>query len=763
MKKTVFIVMLCVANATLAQLKTSTISGSIFDQGGHHLAGATVFISSLQKGAVTDINGKFIFQDIPDGTYELEVRYIGHTSTEITLNAPLDESLTITLSGEFHVLDEIIVAEEQDLAGLITTNTLTQEQMKQSKGASLAESVDQITGVTMLKTGPAIAKPVIHGLHSNRILILNNGVRQEGQQWGTEHAPEIDPFIANKITVVKGAAAVRYGSDAIAGALLVEPAPLPMLNNLNGEVNLIGSTNGRQGIAAVSLENGVKGIPGLGWRLQSSAKKAGDFNTPRYSLTNTGLEEFNFSGEVGYENEKWGSKLYYSLFSTEIGILRSAHIGNTTDLQAALIRDIPLFIEDFSYDINNPKQEVVHHLIKSESFFRFNDKRKLSLSFSQQQNSRKEFDIRRGGRSGRAALDLNLTTNQIDLVFDDLQSNSLKGTYGISYTDQKNRNIPGTGVRPLIPNFLSTSIGAFIIESLDLNKWEFEAGMRYDYRNLEVFRFNEQDELETPTYDFHNFSVTGSIAYEFSEKFLVNSQLATAFRPPNVSELFSEGLHHGLAAIEEGNPNLETEKAFKWVNTIEYNQDSYGFTTSLYYQRINDFIYLKPLGEPRLTVRGAFPVFQYTQTNARIMGLDAAFFWRIAPWLQYNLNYNMVRANNISEDTYLIFMPPDQVENELKISKEYLGKVKNFYAGISAIYQAEQTRVPGIDFSPPPDANFLLNLNAGIDFNIGSNHAGLNLTLNNALNTTYRSYLNRLRYYADEMGRNLILRLLVKF
>ena len=749
--------MLCIINLVQAQDK-GNLEGFIFDDGKHPLPGATVFIKSLQLGAVSDDNGRFVIKNVPFGNYILEVRYIGHTSLSLTCTVPSAEPLNIDLAGEYHLLNEIVVAGEKEMLGLVTKNTLGAEELKKTKGASLAETVNQITGVNMLQTGPAIAKPVIHGLHSNRVLILNNGVRQEGQQWGTEHAPEIDPFTAGEITVIKGAAAVRYGSDAIAGALLVEPAKLPTENDLKGELNLIGTSNGRQGIASVMLANGSDKLPGLGWRVQASTKKAGDFHAPNYMLTNTGLEEMNFSVETGYKGKNWGSNLYYSLFTSETGILRSAHIGNLTDLQDALRRQTPFYIEDFSYQINNPRQVVAHQLIKSETYYEFTDKSKLTLTLSTQDNNREEYDIRRGDRDDRPALDLSIVTNQADLVFEGLWGNDLKSTYGISFIDQKNRNIPGTGVRPLIPNYLSTSFGIFAIENLKKNQWEFEAGVRYDYKDLEVFKFNDEDELITPDYEFHNFSVTGSAAYNFNENISVSSQLATAFRPPNVNELFSEGLHHGLAAIEEGNPDLETEKAFNWVNTFEYNKQPFGFTTSIYYQRIQDFIYLRPLGEPRLTVRGAFPVFQYTQTNARIMGLDAAFNWDVTSWLAYKLRYSIVRANDITENTALIFMPADRLENELRIEKENFGKLNSLYFGATTVYQAEQTRVPGIDFTTPPDAYFLLNLNAGFDFNMGSNEAGLNLTLNNTFNNAYRSYLNRLRYYADEMGRNLILR-----
>lgn len=116
---------------------------------------------------------------------------------------------------------------------------LSPEELSKTRGRTLGESMKELTGVTTLTTGNSISKPVIHGMHSDRILILNNGIRQEGQQWGSEHAPEIDPFIANKLSVVKGAQSVRYGANAIGGVVLVEPANLPDSSGVNGKLMLL--------------------------------------------------------------------------------------------------------------------------------------------------------------------------------------------------------------------------------------------------------------------------------------------------------------------------------------------------------------------------------------------------------------------------------------------------------------------------------------------------------------------------------------------
>jgi iron complex outermembrane receptor protein len=166
----------------------------------------------------------------------------------------------VTLAANMHadidmvplkgLLAEVTVttARAQQVTGI--RKELSARDLEQTKGFSLAEALSRVTGVAMLQTGATISKPVIHGLHGNRILTINNGVRQEGQQWGNEHAPEIDLFIAGRLTVIKGVDELRYGSDAIGGVILVEPKALRTLPGYNAEFNAGYFTNNRQYIAS---------------------------------------------------------------------------------------------------------------------------------------------------------------------------------------------------------------------------------------------------------------------------------------------------------------------------------------------------------------------------------------------------------------------------------------------------------------------------------------------------------------------------------
>ncbi|MEM7040154.1 MAG: TonB-dependent receptor plug domain-containing protein, partial [Bacteroidota bacterium] len=319
-------------------------------------------------------------------------------------------------------------------------STLTEEELEKLKGKQLGEALREIAGVDALQTGPSIFKPMIHGLHSNRVLVLNNGIRQEGQQWGSEHGPEIDPFIANELTVVKGANGVRYGPDAIAGVVLVEPAPLRDSAGIGGRVDLVGMSNGRMGATSGMLEGNFARLPAFAWRVQGTLKRGGDMHTPDYNLTNTGLREYNFSAAAGWQKERYGVDVFYSQFNTDLGIFAGAHIGNLTDLQLAIERDTPLIANPFSYEIKRPYQHIEHELTKVRSWLETGEAGKLSLTYARQYNLRQEFDTHTLGiapGTNPPQLHYEITSHLAELVWEHEKWKGLKGQVGVMGQTQK--------------------------------------------------------------------------------------------------------------------------------------------------------------------------------------------------------------------------------------------------------------------------------------------------------------------------------------
>ncbi|MGD1842510.1 MAG: TonB-dependent receptor plug domain-containing protein [Thermonemataceae bacterium] len=344
--------------AAQAQGCSYTLHGHIYDTEGLPLPGIYVTIKEADKRSFTNPNGYFEINNLCAGNYLVEYSAIGYEPITKEIQIQGNQHINITLEESLTALSTVEVIGEKKVSALSsqTVSTLEEDDLKQTYGKSLGEALERITGVNTLSTGATIQKPMIHGLHSNRLVILNNGVRLESQRWGAEHAPEMDPFLAKQLSVVKGAAGVQYGAEAIGGVVIANPSTLPLASPWQGEMHLIGMSNGRQGVFSATLEKGSQKIKGLGWRLQGTLKRGGDLQAADYSLTNTAHSEANFSVGVGWQNARWQTEAFYSYFSTTLGILRSAHIGNLDNLESAINRQEPFVTENFSYDINNPKQ-----------------------------------------------------------------------------------------------------------------------------------------------------------------------------------------------------------------------------------------------------------------------------------------------------------------------------------------------------------------------------------------------------------------------
>jgi iron complex outermembrane receptor protein len=744
------------------------VKGAVLDQHTHQpIVGATVMLIGQNNGVFTDENGHYQISNVCPGSYELECRIVGYRTfrQKLDLTDGHEENFDLT-EEEVHLNDVKITADRTDAPAAQPLIILSGSDLEQTRGKTLGESLKSITGVTTLQTGSSISKPVIHGMHSNRILIMNHGVRQEGQQWGSEHAPEIDPFIATKLSVVKGAAGVRYGSDAIGGVILVDPEELPFDQSMSGEVNLVGFSNGQQGVASGTLQGGIKGLAGFGWRAQGTIKRSGNISTPNYYLDNTGLSENNFSVSAGYRKKGFGLDLFYSRFNTSIGIFSGSHIGSVTDLLDVLKNGDPFVKSGFSYDIKRPNQHVTHNLMKAEAHYHFNDGNRLQWTLAQQSNDRNEFDLHRPKNDSLAALNrpeltfkLNTLTN--DLIWDHKPiARKIAGQVGISTLYQFNLM---TG-RPLIPNFNQFNIGIFWIERYVKEKWELEAGLRYDYRTLTTHRFVNRVQVSND-FVFSNFSGSIGAVRNISDHFSARINIGTAWRAPNVSELFSDGVHHGAAAYEKGDSTLRPEKALNSIGSIKYTSRKLNVELGGYINYISDYLYLKPQPEPILTIRGAFPYFKYAQTDAIFKGLDLSFDLELARNLRLLSKMSYLRVYDQKNKNYLVMIPANRWDNQLKYDIPKIGNWHSNFISVGNLWVARQKRVPAAsDFADPPAAYTLWNIQAGTSIQISKkNTLELGVSVQNLFDTVYRDYMNRFRYYADDLGRNASIRLKWKF
>lgn len=721
-----------------------------------------VILLESGKETVVSESGFFSFSAICSKSYRLQIKYLGNVLLEDSLNIKGDTILTYPINTKTLEFKAIEIKAPKVISGTYSRENLTKEQIDRSRGLPLGLMLEEINGVRVLKTGSSIAKPVIHGLHSNRILILNNGIRQEGQQWGAEHAPEIDPYASNAISLIKGANSIKYGFDAIGGIILVEPGKIADSTGSYGEISLAGFTNGKQGSASAVFNSRLKKHPAFSYSLQGSVKRGGNYHTPGYYLKNTGIKEYNFSTGLYWEKVNYGVRFYYSQFNTDLGIFSGSHIGNLSDLQNAFEQSEPTETSGFSYLIERPRQHIEHELTKASFYIKTANVGKLNLVYGRQYNLRYEYDKHRPLNDSLAGLNkpdlqLELTSHTLNLNWNHYAFKGFTGEVGVQSILQKNTY---TG-RMFIPNYNNKGIGFYWMEQKRFKKLLLEGAVRFDNRFLQSF-FWKNGMIVSPKNNFSDWAMNLGVRYHIKKENSIAFNISKTWRPPSVNELYSDGLHHGAAAVEIGDPNLSQENSINANFEIDLHHKKFHTVINPYFNYFKNYIFLAPQLPPTLTIKGAFPTFVFKETPANIYGLDFHTNYQILNTLSYTVNISIVRGYNHSTSDYLIQMPSDNIRNKLTYNLTDIKAFTKNEISIGHSFVAKQNRIPpNSDFAPPPPAYHLFNLSVKTILKTRYTPVTLSVGVNNLLNKSYRDYLNRFRYYADETGRNFSVRIKV--
>jgi len=758
MSNKLFFLLFIIPVLASAQNCDITLTGSIKDGStGISMSYTNIVLNEFQGVAISDTSGSFQFLDLCEGEISLSISCLGYYTDTISLFVTKDTSINTTLEVFPYIIKGIVVSEEKTEATSQPSNALNKDNISENGDKNLSNLLENIVGVSVLKNGNGISKPIVHGLYGNRLMVLNNGVVQSGQQWGNDHSPEIDPFVANRISVVKGTAALEYQGSSLGSFVLVEPGKINKNEKLNGKANYYFESNGFGHGVNLQLEMNHKLFA---WKFSGTLRKKGDSYSPSYFLRNTGNQEANFAIQLEKSfSDKWFTSLYFSSFNTEIAILRGSHIGNLTDLESALEQEIPFFTKPyFSYDINAPFQRVNHHLLKLNTRYYINSNQYLDFTYSGQLNNRKEFDVRRSNYSDDPALSLVQFSNSVEAKYFNYFNNGFKLKVGVQGKFIDNTNDPETGVLPLIPDYFSYKLGGFFLITKRMKKVFLELGGRYDFTHQAVAAISTYLPREIIRYNnnFHNFSALVGVNYRPNKVLKSYLNIGFASRNPSINELYSSGLHQGVSGIEEGDAQLNVEEAIKTTLGLDINiQEKLFLETVFYYQWINNYIYLNPQKEIRLTIRGAFPVYKYEQTRAQIYGLDLSATYKILKNLQVKVLYSYLRGEDLANKLPLVYMPANNIFGVITYNFPKVGSFENLKLELNNKYVFRQNNLlSSQDFVPAPDAYNLLGLRISIEKTIKKNHLKIYIRVDNLLNTEYRDYLNRQRYFANDLGIN---------
>lgn len=770
MKKLFFLALSLLLYAMVLAQETCdiTLSGYVIDRhDGSRLSFASIWLPELQKGVSADEEGKFSLQGLCKGEYLVIVGHLGceNDSSEISLMA--DREVDFYLEHHTELLREVQIESKKENASIAGFKELKEADKLESLGETLSESLERINGVRTLNTGTTISKPIVGGFSANRVQIINSGVQHSSQQWGNEHAPEIDPNEEATYSVIRGPGSVRYADGAIGGLVLVDPKPMPAVPGIKGSFSGIYASNNRMVNSSLNLEGKVARLDGLAWRVQGSVKKAGDVKSPSYYQKNTGVMERNYSWQLAYRKGKFQVGLNYKQFRSEIGVLTAAHFGNLTDLQNAIDRGEPSEQNQgsFSYDINRPKQNIIHELVKGDITYYANETNSFKLMLARQFNIREEFDkeIARSSLKSRADIpefSVNLESYSGDLLWESNLVEKVNSQVGIQVNRQLNTLNSFTD---FIPEYQSTAMSFYLNESIKIGKSEGLVGFRYSALSMDVEKI-ERTYVDKSRLEFQPLSLFMGLSRRIYWDVLLKGYVFLAERSPAINELYSDGLHHGAASIEYGNRKLDKEKARGVSLELSKTNTNSRFEVFAKWQQIDDFIYLSPRGID-LTIRGAYPSFAWENTDAALTHLDYSLGTKINPQMEISHSGSFLWARQLNQDRFLNFMPANRVDARLDYKLNFFGK-KQEEGKLSLIAEHvfRQNRFnPDQEIDDPPAAYELLHFNFQQAFKLGANQLSLQFRINNLLNKSYRDYLNRFRFFAEEQGRDFRIALQLKF
>lgn len=736
--KTIILYILLFLSFSNLSAETISLDGRVIDAiTKETLPGALITIPDLKISVVSNSSGQFTFTNIPlKGRFLVEIRYIGYSTLIQTVD------LSDASGMEFALYPSTIEAKEVVITGTAfstdnrknstAVSSVTKDQLVNRPSGNLVDAIARVPGVSQVTTGGGISKPVIRGLSYNRVVTLVDGAKQEGQQWGDEHGLEVDQYSAERVEVLRGAASLLYGSDALGGVInILEPLPSPE-GKIQGElISSYQSNNGLSGSSGMIQGNNN----GFVWRARGSYKNAFSYNAPGGRIANTGYNETSFSGQLGL-NKKWGyAHLNVSSFRNNIGLPdfgRNAdgsfedESGNTFSDQD--LKNRTLFL---------PFQDIRHYKIAFNSHVLFNTGR-LRTTIAFQDNQRRELEDNRTD----PALFFDLKTYSSDFKYFFNETNGWEPVIGLSGLIQNNLN---KAEELLIPDYDAREFGLFAYAKKSWESTSFNLGARFDYRNIEGVEMVEDGSAK-----FNNFSnsfsnLSGALGFtkEFDEHYNFKANLGSAFRSPNIAELSSDGVHEGTFRYEIGNNNLKPENSYYGDLAFEFNNNTVSASIGAFNNYINNFIFSSQLNDETTVVNGeTLPLYRFIQANANLSGLEATLTLHPANLIHFENSFSYTRGINRATHSPLPFIPSAILRNELRLEPDLKG-LKSSYFSIGMDNVFKQNRID--KFETPTSGYSLVNLGVGTTFMLGRQPLRLNLSANNIFDKAYYDHLSRFK------------------
>jgi iron complex outermembrane receptor protein len=776
---------------------------------GTALLGAAVYLPDLKQGVQSDSNGRFFFNNVPEGNMSMEVRLIGYAPKVLAVDASKSGQLIIMLSQTAGELSEVAVTGVSKATEIrrspIPIIAIDKAYLNSVSAGNIIEAIAHVPGVSALSSGPNISKPQIRGLGFNRVLTLYDGNRQEGQQWGDEHGIEVDQYAIERVEIIKGPASLSYGSDALAGVVNLIPAKPAPEGRLQGNILAeYGSNNGLLGTSGL-LKGTKKGIDFI---LRLSHKQATNYQNPIDGrVFGTAFSENDASAGLGFHGQ-WGYahanfSLYDDLQEIPDGSRDSSSRKFTKQItEADFYRPIVSQKELSSYKIAAIHQHVQHYRANTNYKFFLKKGGDIELFTGYQMSRRREYSHPEYQTTPGLFLELHTLSFDLSYRMKEIKGwNFLGGINGMYQINQVNK-----GTEFVIPSYHQFDIGPFAVARKAWNKLEMEAGIRFDLRAYSntaqylssntglgfdrISKTGDSSSLLFPAYHKLFNGISGSLgaSYIFSDRVSVKANIARGYRSPNIAEISANGVHPGTNIYQLGNQHFKSE--FSWQADLGLHiQSTYVVLgVDVFYNYIQNYIYNQKLlnhaGQDSALVAGN-QTFQFQSAAAQLYGgemsIDIHPFRGLHVENSLSLVYGDFLGNKgkavADSERYLPFVPPfhgyAEIRYDFNIKKAHLIScfVKmglNYYSKQNHAYTAF-----GTETSTPGYALLSAAIGTGISNRKGQEVLNILLSGNNLLNAAYQDHLSRMKYFEPypgnytgrngiyNMGRNITLKLSV--
>ena len=704
----------------------NTVSGSIAAPDSTPLGQVRVQILELHRATYSDDRGQYQVREVPPGSYTVAFSRLGLAPLFRRLAVTDDVRLDVVLQPALLELATVQAVAPGVVGSVFAspqpTSVLEGTSLRASHGSSVGDALEGLPGIRSMSMSPGIGKPVIRGLSSNRVVVVDDGQRLETQQWGSDHGPNTETLGASRIEVLRGPASVLYGSDAIGGVVNIVRPPPPDAIGIDPFVRVRGGTAYYSNPAGLETTLGAEGAAGpVGVRLSGTQRGTGDLRAPGALLLNTGNDVVNVDAA---------------------GSLRLARgsitAGYVTRRERIEIYEDPRDVPDFTgYQRIYERRGTLRANVGAGAD-------RFEAHLTHERNERREFD---DADATVVALGLLATTTTGQLSYHHRPLGPLSGTAGVSFFDS---DFTKFGRETLIPSSTTRSVAGYLFEQAELGSLLLSAGLRFDARTLQA---SADTVLQIGDEQRSWRAVTGNagVLYRVSQPLALVLNIGRGFRAPSASDLFSNGYHEGTRAFERGDPSLGVESSLNIDLAVRAQNSVLNAEAGIFANRIRDYIYLKPLG--------SLDTLLHASGDALLTGVEAYADYVPAGVLALRATVDYTTGRNTTIGVPLTMIPPARATFRVQLQPQGRGALRRPYAALTWEANAPQRRLHPGDVGTAGYG--LAHAGAGVTLTRGNRVATVDIVARNLFDRRYRNFMSAYKTVADAPGRGVAIRVAV--